>query len=73
MKPTSEPNLNWRRCRGFGEDMMPTYEVRGPDVAGKYWVVEVACEGAFLSEIPLNGSYSKKEKAQAAADKLNKR
>lgn len=52
---------------------MPTYEVRGPDVAGKYWVVEVACEGAFLSEIPLNGSYSKKEKAQAVVDKLNKR
>lgn len=52
---------------------MPTYEVRGPDVGGKYWVVEIASEGAFLSEIALNGSYSKKEKAQAAADKLNKR
>lgn len=36
---------------------MATYEVRGPDVAGKYWVVEVATEGAFLSETPLNGSY----------------
>jgi len=50
---------------------MSTYEVRGPDVAGKYWVVEVSIEGAFLLEKPLNGSYSKKEKAQAAADKLN--
>lgn len=53
--------------------MMPTYEVRGPDVAGKYWVVEVAIEGAFLSEKPLDGSYSKKEKAQAVADRLNPR
>lgn len=52
---------------------MPTYEVRGPDVAGKYWVVEVATEGAFLSETPLSGSYSKKEKAEATADKLNER
>lgn len=52
---------------------MPTYEVRGPDVAGKYRVVEVECEGPFLSETPLSGSYSKKERAQAAADKMNKR
>ncbi len=52
---------------------MPVYEVRGPDVARKYWLVAVESEGAFLSETPRAGSYSKKERAQAAADKLNKR
>lgn len=51
---------------------MPIFEVRGPDVARKYWLVEVESEGAFLSETPRAGSYSKKERAQAAADKLNK-
>lgn len=51
---------------------MPIYEVRGPDVARKYWLVEVESEGAFLSETARAGSYSKKERAQAAADKLNK-
>lgn len=51
---------------------MPIYEVRGPDAARKYWLVEVESEGAFLSEAARAGSYSKKERAQAAADKLNK-
>lgn len=51
---------------------MLIYEVRGPDVAGKYWLVEVESDGAFLSETPRAGSYSKRERAQAAADKLNK-
>lgn len=52
---------------------MPTYEVRGPDWSKKYWVVEIENAVAFLSEIAVNGSYSKKERAQAMAAKLNKR
>ena len=51
---------------------MSTYEVRGPDVAGKYWVVEVTSDGIFLAEIPISGSYSQRPRAQAAADRLNK-
>lgn len=52
---------------------MSTFEVRGPDRAGKYWVVEIHSEGAFLSETSRAGSYSTKPKAQAAADKLEDR
>lgn len=51
---------------------MPIYEVRGPDVAGKYWLVEIESDGAFLSETPRAASYSKRERARAAADRLNK-
>lgn len=51
---------------------MPTYEVRGPDRAGSYWVVEIEVKGAVISETPLAASYPSREKAQAAADKKNK-
>lgn len=52
---------------------MLTYEVRGPDLAKRYWVVEIECQGAFLSETNVGGSYSNKERAQAATNKLNRR
>lgn len=52
---------------------MPTFEVRGPDRTGRYWVVEIQSEGAFLLETSRAGSYPTKLKAQTAADKLNDR
>lgn len=50
---------------------MPTYEVRGPDRAGKFWVVAIKIEDAVISEIALQRSYGNRALAQTAADKFN--
>lgn len=61
------------RPASAGEGMMPTYEVRGPDRTGNYWVVEIEAKGAVISETALAESYPSKEEAQAAANKKNRR
>ena len=50
---------------------MPTYEVHGPDLDGKYWIVEIEMKGAVMSETSLAESYPTKAEAQAAADEMN--
>ena len=50
---------------------MPTYEVRGPDPDGDFFIVRIETKGEVPSEISLDEVYVTREAAQAEADKLN--
>ena len=52
---------------------MPTYETRGPDPDGDYFVVVIETRGDVYSETSLDEVYRSREDAQTAAVALNSR
>jgi hypothetical protein len=55
----------------ISEATMLAYEVRGPDLDGDYWIVEVDATGDQLLEISIAVTFPTWRSAQEAADTLN--
>lgn len=50
---------------------MASYEVRGPDPDGDWFVVKIEQRGEVRDEMALDEAYDTEAQAQAAADTLN--
>lgn len=50
---------------------MASYEVRGPDPDGDWFVVKIEQRGEVRDELALDEAYDSEPQAQAAADALN--
>lgn len=50
---------------------MASYEVRGPDPDGDWFVVKIEQRGEVRDEVTLDEAYDNEAQAKAAADALN--